>query len=257
MSFAADPVTRRAALARAAALLGGALSASTIAGVMAGCGDSARPSAGAASDGGYRLRALTPEQDELVAVLSEHILPRTDTPGAREVGVNRFVDAMLATAYPPAERALFLAGLGDVDDRARRAHGRRLVDCTASQQVAILTAIDGEAYQPAPATKEGTKARGATPDAATARDSRERTQPGAGETPLPPEVESGAVRWRQGEARQQREAELPFWHTMKELTLVGYYTSEVGATKELRYAQVPGHYRGCVPFSEVGRTWAV
>jgi hypothetical protein len=44
---------------------------------------------------------------------------------------------------------------------------------------------------------------------------------------------------------------------MKELTLVGYYTSEPGATQELRHEKVPGRYQGCVPLSEIGRAWAV
>jgi hypothetical protein len=49
----------------------------------------------------------------------------------------------------------------------------------------------------------------------------------------------------------------PFFRIMKELTLVGYYTSEVGATRELHHAPVPGRYEGCVPLARIGRTWAV
>jgi hypothetical protein len=48
-----------------------------------------------------------------------------------------------------------------------------------------------------------------------------------------------------------------FIRLMKELTLLGYYTSEVGATEELKYIAVPGRWDACVPFSEVGRAWAV
>jgi hypothetical protein len=48
-----------------------------------------------------------------------------------------------------------------------------------------------------------------------------------------------------------------FFRTMKELTVLGYYTSQIGATKELRYVQVPGRFNGCVPFKTIGRTWAV
>jgi hypothetical protein len=48
-----------------------------------------------------------------------------------------------------------------------------------------------------------------------------------------------------------------FFRTFKELTLVGYYTSEIGATRELHHAPVPGRYDGCVPLAQVGRTWAV
>lgn len=48
----------------------------------------------------------------------------------------------------------------------------------------------------------------------------------------------------------------PFFLTFKELTLLGYFTSEVGATQVLQYEAVPGRYDGCVPLEEVGRTWA-
>jgi gluconate 2-dehydrogenase gamma chain len=48
----------------------------------------------------------------------------------------------------------------------------------------------------------------------------------------------------------------PFIVELKELTLLGFFTSEPGATKVLQYNQVPGPFRGCVPVGEVGKTWA-
>lgn len=50
--------------------------------------------------------------------------------------------------------------------------------------------------------------------------------------------------------------EPPFFRTMKELTIFGYYTSEIGASQELRFDPVMGRYEPCVPFEEIGRTWA-
>ena len=54
----------------------------------------------------------------------------------------------------------------------------------------------------------------------------------------------------------KKSEEKTFFIMMKELTIVGYCTSEVGATQLLRYDPVPGTYKGCIPFSEVGKTWA-
>lgn len=48
----------------------------------------------------------------------------------------------------------------------------------------------------------------------------------------------------------------PFFLSVKELTLLGFFTSEVGATQVLKYEAVPGRYEGCVPFDQVGKTWA-
>lgn len=53
------------------------------------------------------------------------------------------------------------------------------------------------------------------------------------------------------------EGEKTFFQEFKELTLVGYFTSQIGAEEELRYEQYPGPYQGCVPFEEVGKTWAI
>ena len=47
-----------------------------------------------------------------------------------------------------------------------------------------------------------------------------------------------------------------FFEEFKELVLVGYFSSQIGAEEELRYEQYPGPYQGCVPFEKVGRTWA-
>ena len=44
---------------------------------------------------------------------------------------------------------------------------------------------------------------------------------------------------------------------LKGLVLLGYYTSEIGATQELRYDAVPGGFKGEVKFSKVGRAWSL
>jgi hypothetical protein len=48
----------------------------------------------------------------------------------------------------------------------------------------------------------------------------------------------------------------PFFSMLKQLTLLGYYTSEIGATEELQWIAAPGRYDGCLPLEEVGRAWA-
>ena len=203
-------IDRREALRRAALLLGGALTAPTVAGVLAGCRASRVP------DGAWAPQALTRDQAELVAAIAEHILPQTDTPGARAAGVHRFIDAILVESYSPLEAKRFLEGLVEVDARAARASGRPFLQCAAPDQRALLDALDREAFASPP-------------------------------VPL-------STSWRGG---TRDEPAVPFFRTLKELTLVGYYTSEIGATRELHHAPVPGRYDGCVPLAQVGRTWAV
>jgi len=47
-----------------------------------------------------------------------------------------------------------------------------------------------------------------------------------------------------------------FFHVLKELTLIGYYTSEPGATLEARYVPMPGRYAGSVPLKPEDRAFA-
>lgn len=48
-----------------------------------------------------------------------------------------------------------------------------------------------------------------------------------------------------------------FFTLFKTLTLFAYYTSEVGASKELAYLAIPGGYKGNVPFAKVGKAWSL
>lgn len=54
-----------------------------------------------------------------------------------------------------------------------------------------------------------------------------------------------------------KKTDYEFFRAFKSLTLFGYYTSEIGATKELAYLAVPGGYKGNVPFNTVGKAWAL
>lgn len=47
------------------------------------------------------------------------------------------------------------------------------------------------------------------------------------------------------------------WRMIKELTLLGYFTSEPGATQALRYRPVPGGYQGSLPLGKTERSWAL
>lgn len=63
------------------------------------------------------------------------------------------------------------------------------------------------------------------------------------------------------EQRQYMRAREPgapahYFRMLKELTLLGYFTSEIGYTQAMRYAETPGRYDPCVPYSPGERSWA-
>ena len=47
-----------------------------------------------------------------------------------------------------------------------------------------------------------------------------------------------------------------YFSLVKQLTLMGFFTSEPGATKALRYVAIPGRYDGCVPYKKGDKAWA-
>jgi hypothetical protein len=85
------------------------------------------------------LEALSDAEGRLVTAIADQIIPRTDTPGASDVGVTVFVDHLLAHWYADEPRANFLAGLADIDRRA----GGSFLELSPERQIALLTLLDG------------------------------------------------------------------------------------------------------------------
>ena len=84
-------------------------------------------------------RTLNAHQQATARVMAELILPKTDTPGATEVGATDFIDLMLTEWYDEQDRARFLTGLADVDVRTQALFGRSFVEASPDQQAEILT----------------------------------------------------------------------------------------------------------------------
>lgn len=55
---------------------------------------------------------------------------------------------------------------------------------------------------------------------------------------------------------KKHEDPVHYFRMMKELTLLGYFTSEIGTTQARRYAPVPGRYDGCIPYKKGDKAWA-
>lgn len=59
------------------------------------------------------------------------------------------------------------------------------------------------------------------------------------------------------EANNSRDNKPPhYFRMMKQLTLLGYFTSEPGATRALRYNPIPGRFEGCIPYKKGDKAWA-
>lgn len=217
---------RREALQRMALLTGGALSFSTVSAVLGGCQTQ--------TGDGYEPSVLVDDLEELVATIAERIIPATDTPGAREAGAHHFIDEVVSDWMVRREREHFVEQLEAFQDRVREEYDRLFVELEEEEQVRLLEEAEelAEGEEEEIVEVELTEAW------------REERNPDLVIVPGTGQDERIEVQLR------------PWWHTMKELTLVGYYTSEIGATEELQYEHVPGRWEPCAPLEEIGRTWA-
>ena len=118
------PCTRREALVRAAALAGLSLTPAWIDRVLAAA---AGP-----------VATLPPVRAAVLAAAAERILPRTDTPGAAEVGVPAFLARLLEGYVSAVDRDTVLAGLDGLEAAARAAHGRGFAELPAAVQDALV-----------------------------------------------------------------------------------------------------------------------
>ena len=157
----------------------------------------------------YALRTLSPHQNDTVVAMIDQIIPATDTPGAKGARVNEFMDVILTEWASDEERRNFLDGLADVDKQSNALFGKDLAAATPYQQLALLRSMD----------EAGTVARSKRKD-------------------RPPFWES---------AGRDTQMQGDFFTVFKNMTLHGYYTSEVGFTKELKLEIIPGAQHGCMP----------
>jgi gluconate 2-dehydrogenase gamma chain len=149
---------------------------------------------------------------------------------------------MLTEYYPAEDRDGFLAGLDRLEARARRRHGAGFLELGEEEQRELVVELNRLAYEDAPADLV------LRPRDPAIHQQHEETGRIADEAQVPAAVDDDDA-WDPDDLGGEA-----FFRRVKELVLVGYYTSEVGATEELRLMPM-GIYRADVPYAEFGRAW--
>jgi gluconate 2-dehydrogenase gamma chain len=180
-----EKLNRRAMLAGAVFLLGGAVALTRFTRLTGKAGANEGP-------------VLTAEQFALLEQVSETMIPTTDTAGAIGAGVPVFIREMLAEWGSAATRAEIVSVLEAIEQQAWSRSGMAFLEMPPERRLAVVTEFDA--------------ARIGAHDNA--------------------------------------------YRKFKWLVLIGYYHSEIGATRELRFELVPGAWRACLPVTEVGRASA-
>jgi gluconate 2-dehydrogenase gamma chain len=88
---------------------------------------------------------FSPTQRKIVAAMAEVVIPRTDTPGAVDAGVPRYIELMVANWLNEQERAIFNAGLQDIETRIPQEYGASFEQLSAAQQLAIMETLEDDA----------------------------------------------------------------------------------------------------------------
>lgn len=167
---------------------------------------------GTALVGGHSLTAfasrqtaseLSPADVRLLDEVAETLLPRTDTPGAKDAQVGEFMRVFVRDCYTAEQQALLQGGLVRLEAHSRAAQGVGFMALDEHQRGDVVAALDHEAR-----------------------------------------------------AHLETEDEPLGFTLIKQLTLFGFFTSEVGATEVLRYVAVPGRYNGALAYEPGQPAWA-
>ena len=155
--------------------------------------------------------------------IGETILPQTSTPGAKAANVGAFMTVMVNDCYEEGDQKTFREGMKKLNDASEKKFKGEFMELTPQQRHELLVELDKEAkaYQ------------------------KKVSEFNSGETKKErEETAKGNLKYK----KQTMSAH--YFTMMKQLTLLGFFTSEVGATKALRYVPVPGRFEGCVPYKK-------
>lgn len=222
----AELVTRREAILRVTVLLGGLTLIGSDA-ILSGC----RPASSS-------NKPFTPDEIAYLDEIADTILPTTSTPGAKAAKTGAFMALMVRDTYDADQQRIFRDGMNTLHDAMQKAHGTSFMKATPQQRLELLDRFDREQKAYSDARSEASRQR----SLAWLND-----QHAEGAPTSPTTTPAQAI----------AEDKPPhFFRMMKELALLGYFTSEIGMTQAQRYVETPGRYDPCVPYTPGEKAWA-
>jgi len=160
------------------------------------------------------VNLFSEEHRYIIAEMSEVIIPETDTPGAKQAGVPKFIELMVEEWLDEKERKLFMQGLASLPDIAASRYDKNLKELNQGELQGILEVLEADANDD-------------------------------------PWYQLGNTLGAFGDEHKS-----PFICQLKELTIYGFFTSEVGAKQVLRYNPMPMNFKGDIPLAEDDSSWA-
>ena len=154
------------------------------------------------------------DQENLVTNLAETILPKTATPGAKDLGINLFIFKMIDDCANKEQQETFMAGLKEFHDAVSKQYGHSFNDCSVQERTAFVNTLEKQ--------NKDAKARAG--------------KNGSGE-----------------QNKQDKDASKlsTFYQMVKGQTVFGYTTSQYFMTKQIVYELVPGRYNAMFPVKKL------
>jgi hypothetical protein len=253
MAVDQDVITRREAIQRVTLLLGGV----TLVGGSALLTACERGRSTSSDSAGGAVGEFSADDIGFLDEVAETILPETKTPGAKAAKTGAFMALMVTDTYDKRDQQIFRDGMRKLDEESKKMNGgASFMSATPQQRLAVLEKLDREqkAYSEArakAARKPGTGPWHPRPEGTKPAEAK------SGDKYLPDQRQEAAPGADIGAATAiTADSPAHYFRMMKELALLGYFTSEIGCTQAQRYVESPGRYDPCVPYKPGEKSWA-
>jgi Gluconate 2-dehydrogenase subunit 3 len=90
----------------------------------------------------YKNISVTEDQDELLSLISETIIPKTKTPGASDTSVHEFCIKMIDDCMSKKDQEKFLKGLMQFNELAESGHKKEFASMDSSERLKFLTELN-------------------------------------------------------------------------------------------------------------------
>src|SRR5256885_7009205 len=144
---------------------------------------------------------------------------------------------MVHDTYDAKQRRIFRDGMLKLEDATKKKFNVGFMQATPQQRLEVLTEIDRDQKVYQDALEEDNRRK----SMAYLSDQRQEQAPGAN---------VGAA------TAVTEDKPAHYFRMMKELALLGYFTSEIGATQAQRYVESPGRFDPCIPYTPGEKAWA-
>jgi hypothetical protein len=224
-------MNRREAVRNVAFLMGGALSATTIGVFLEGCNSPTTKAKGS---------LFTEDQQKLITEVADIIIPTTSSPGAKAAGVGPFITMMIKDCYPDEAQQAFVKGLEDLEKQAKDEYKKSFLELTVAQRQELLGKLRDATVAATKVEKE--KLEELDKQKTNPVDQAKSQTEGTGTISILP--------------KDKPKMEPRFFSIIRDLTLLGYFTSEIGATQAYAFVEIPGRYDGCVDLKPGQKVWS-